>query len=90
MNEGETSRLDGNESSSSSGSNVKANRTRFCGRRLCNAAVDNTLDESDETGDKADFNGEIVRTGSTVDNESASNISIIVIGKTKSYLKLTS
>jgi hypothetical protein len=73
MNEGEISRLDGNESSSS-GSNVEANRTRFCGRRLCNAAVDNTLDKSDEPVDKADFNGVIVRTGSTVDNESASNI----------------
>ena len=46
INEGEASRLDDNESSST-GSNFNANRTRFSGRRLCNTAADNISGESD-------------------------------------------
>ncbi len=79
-NEGETSRLDDNESSSV-GSNFNANRTRFCGRRLCNTAADNISDESDESAENDGFNGEAERVGLRVGNDSAPIISIKLIEK---------
>lgn len=63
--EGEGSLLDDNESSSTD-SNFNANRTRFCGRRLCNTAADSTSDESDV------FTAEAARLEVRVGNDSVS------------------
>jgi hypothetical protein len=70
IGDAESSRLDGNESSST-GSNFNANRTRFCVRRLCTTADDNISGKSGETVENDDFNGVETRTGSIFGNESS-------------------
>jgi hypothetical protein len=78
-NEFEIFWLDGNELFSTD-SNFNANRTRFCGRRLCNTAADNISDESDENDD---FDGELLCIELRFGNEFAPIITIKLIIKKK-------